>query len=174
MARTDAQHGEAGNRAWRDWRSEEWTRITGIVPRLLSAFLLANPAGVQDRWFARLYFLKPLLFTIIVLFWITTAIISLTTGFWNGVDLMVKAKAGWLAQPGVAAGALADLVIGLAIAYRPTAFIGLWAAIALSFFYITAGTYLLPELWNEPLGPLLKIWPILAAHFVALAILEER
>jgi hypothetical protein len=39
---------------------------------------------------------------------------------------------------------------------------------------MVTGTILLPELWNEPLGPLLKIWPIFALHLVALAILKER
>ncbi|TIS27752.1 MAG: hypothetical protein E5X11_27885, partial [Mesorhizobium sp.] len=37
-----------------------------------------------------------------------------------------------------------------------------------------AGTLLRPDLWNEPLGPLMKILPIVLLHFVALAILEER
>jgi hypothetical protein len=37
-----------------------------------------------------------------------------------------------------------------------------------------AGTLLRPDLWTEPLGPLMKILPILTLHFVALAVLEER
>ncbi|WMT92892.1 SDR family oxidoreductase [Pelagibacterium sp. H642] len=148
--------------------------VTGIEPVRLSQTLAQRPVSVQERWFARLYFLKPLLFVILAAFWMLTGIISLTTGFPIGVDLMVQARTGLLAAPGVIAGAIADISVGLAIAYRPTTFYGLWAAIALSCFYIVAGTILLPELWNEPLGPLLKIWPILAAHGVALAILEER
>lgn len=166
-ARQEIVHGAVGD-------PEQWTRLTGIVPRPLTAFFLANPAGVQDRWFARLYFIKPVLMVILVLFWLLTAIISLTTGFWNGVELLLEANAGWLAQPGVVAGALADLSIAILIAWRRTSLLGLWAAVALSTFYIVAGTILRPDLWNEPLGPLLKIWPILAAHFVALAILKER
>lgn len=154
--------------------TESWNRITGIVPRSLSSALANCPASVQERWFARLYFIKPLLFVVIVSFWLLTGIISLTTGFPIGVDLMVKARTGIFAAPGVIAGAVADILVGLAIAYRPTAYHGLWAAIALSCFYIVAGTLLLPELWNEPLGPLLKIWPILMAHAAALAILAER
>ncbi|RUZ16574.1 nucleoside-diphosphate sugar epimerase, partial [Mesorhizobium sp. M7A.F.Ca.US.007.01.2.1] len=47
-------------------------------------------------------------------------------------------------------------------------------AIAVALFYAIAGTMLRPELWNEPLGPFLKILPILVLHFVALAVLEER
>jgi uncharacterized protein YbjT (DUF2867 family) len=37
-----------------------WMAATGIAPRSLDQFLAAGPAGVQDRWFARLYLLKPL------------------------------------------------------------------------------------------------------------------
>lgn len=148
--------------------------ITGIEPVRLSQSLAQRPPSVQERWFAKLYFLKPVLFVILASFWMLTGIISMTTGFPIGVDLMVQARTGVLAAPSVVAGAIADICVGLAIAYRPTAFYGLWSAVALSCFYIVAGTTLLPELWNEPLGPLLKIWPILAAHGIALAILEER
>lgn len=151
-----------------------WTAMTGITPVPLDRSLARRPAGVQERWFARLYFLKPVLFTVLASFWLLTGVISLTVGFPLGVDLMVQARTGMLAAPGVIAGAIADLVVGLAIAWRPTTFVGLWAAIALASFYIIAGTVLLPELWTEPLGPLLKIWPILAAHAIALAILKER
>jgi hypothetical protein len=62
----------------------------------------------------------------------------------------------------------------MAIAFRRTSRIGLYGAVGLSLFYAIAGTALLPELWKEPLGPLLKIWPILVLHLAALAILEER
>lgn len=166
-AMREIAHGAVGD-------AREWRTMTGIEPMTLARSLALRPAGVQERWFAQLYFLKPLLLVVIVSFWILTGIISLTTGFPNGVDLMVDARTGRLAEPGVVAGAIADILVGLAIAYRPTAFYGLWAAVGLSLFYVAAGTILLPELWNEPLGPLLKIWPILALHAIALAILKER
>lgn len=151
-----------------------WTQATGIVPTSLAVALARGPATVQDRWFAKLFFLKPVILVTLAGFWISTGIISLTIGYRIGLDLMIAAGTGALAAPGVIAGAVADLLIGVAIAWRPTARKGLWAAIALSLFYAVAGTVLLPELWKEPLGPLLKIWPILALHFVALAVLEER
>lgn len=166
-ARREIVHGAVGDPAG-------WRQATGIEPRRLSEALALRPATVQDRWFAQLYFLKPVILVILAAFWILTGIISLTTGFHKGVDLMIRAGTGILAAPGVIAGALADIVVGLAIAWRPTALYGLWGAIGLSVFYIVAGTVLLPELWREPLGPLLKIWPILTAHFVALAVLRER
>jgi uncharacterized protein YbjT (DUF2867 family) len=151
-----------------------WTTMTGIEPRSLAAALRAEPASVQERWFAKLFFLKPVIFTVFPVFWLVTGIVSLTTGYDAGVDLMRRAGARALAAPGVIAGALADILVGLAIAYRPTARYGLYGALALSLFYLAAATVLLPELWNDPLGALVKIWPILALNLVALAILEER
>ena len=47
-------------------------------------------------------------------------------------------------------------------------------AVAVTLLYLVAGTILLPSLWAEPLGPLLKTLPVLALNFVALAILEDR
>jgi uncharacterized protein YbjT (DUF2867 family) len=151
-----------------------WTAMTGIAPKSLAASLELMPATVQERWFAQLYILRPVVLVVIILFWLLTGIISLTNGYSEGVDLMVRAGAGFLAAPGVVAGAVADILVALAIAYRPTTRRGLWAAVGLSIFYFTAGTVLLPELWNDPIGPLLKIWPILVLHLVALAVLEER
>jgi uncharacterized protein YbjT (DUF2867 family) len=154
--------------------SAAWSAATGIEPRSLREALQARPATVQERWFAQLYFLKPVIFVVLPLFWIATGIISLTAGYDEGMTLMNRGSAGILAAPSVIAGALADIVIGAAIAVRRTSLLGLWGAMLLSLFYAAAGTVLLPELWNEPLGPLLKIWPILVLHLVALAILEER
>ncbi|TIX37934.1 MAG: nucleoside-diphosphate sugar epimerase, partial [Mesorhizobium sp.] len=107
-------------------------------------------------------------------FWIMTGIVSLTTGYGNGIGLMQSTGAGMLSAPAVIAGALADVVVGALIAWRPTARKGVYAGIALSLFYLIVGTFLRPDLWNEPLGPFLKVLPIIVLHFVALAILEER
>jgi len=152
----------------------EWSRVTGIVPKPLAAALAAEPASVQERWFANLYFLKPLIFVVIAAFWILTGLISLGPGNAIGISLMQEGGASFLSAPSVLAGALADIAIGLAIAFRRTARIGIYAALAISIFYMVAGTLILPRLWIEPLGPILKIFPIFALHLVALAILEDR
>jgi hypothetical protein len=151
-----------------------WIKAIGLRPRSLPEALRAAPASVQERWFSQLFFLKPLIFVVLPLFWILTGIISLTTGFDEGVILMNHAGGGFLSAPSVIAGALADIAVGVAIAFRGASRTGLWTAVLLSLFYAAASTVLVPELWNEPLGPLLKIWPILILHLVALAILEER
>jgi hypothetical protein len=166
-AQREIARGAVGN-------AEEWKRLTGIVPRSLSSDLAATPASVQERWFAGLYILKPVIFTIFSLFWIATGIISLSSGYEIGIGLMLEGGAGPYASASVVAGALADMAIGLAIAIRRTTRLGLYAALAITIFYIVAGTLLLPGLWADPLGPLLKALPILALNLVALAILRDR
>jgi uncharacterized protein YbjT (DUF2867 family) len=151
-----------------------WSRLTDIVPRSLSTALSRAPASIQDRWFAGLYLLKPIIFPIFALFWIGTGLLSIGPSYDIGTELMREAGAGALSGPSVIAGGLADLVIGIGIAIRRFARPALYAALGISIFYIVAGTLMLPHLWLDPLGPMMKIWPILALNFTALAILRDR
>jgi uncharacterized protein YbjT (DUF2867 family) len=152
-----------------------WTGMTGIRPRSLAQSLAANPASVQERWFSRLYLLKPVVLGVLSLFWIGTGLVSLGPGWEIGIGLM---RHGGVTGPAailtVVAGALADIIIGVGIAFRRTARPALYAALGLSLAYVVIGTILVPALWIEPLGPMLKIWPILALTFAALAIIEDR
>ena len=154
--------------------NREWTRLTGIVPQSLHAALAAEPASVQERWFARLYFLKPVALGTFILFWLATCLVSLGPGYGLAAAYMRRAGAGALSEPSVIAGALTDLIVACLIAWRPTARLGLFAALAVSLFYVAAGTWLLPGLWVDPLGPMMKIWPILALNLLCLAMLDER
>src|SRR5207244_2507096 len=134
----------------------------GIAPRDVEAALASEPASVQERWFARLYSLKPLIFGVFGLFWIVTGVISLGPGWNHGMFLLQEGGLeGNFAALTVTAGALADIVIGLAILSRPLSRYGLWAALIISLAYIVIGTALVPRLWSDPLGPMLKIWPVL-------------
>jgi len=151
-----------------------WTQLTGLCPRDLEAALAAEPPSVQERWFAALYLLKPLVLGALSLFFALSGLISLGPGFAAASSLMQEAGAGPLAGFGIVAGALADIVIGIGIAVRPTARPALRAALAISVFYGVVGTVLVPQLWTDPLAPLLKIVPLGALNLVALAILDDR
>ncbi|WP_345956479.1 DoxX-like family protein [Bradyrhizobium sp. 169] len=61
-----------------------------------------------------------------------------------------------------------------AILFRPLSRYGLWAALIISLTYFVIGTALVPRLWADPLGPMLKIWPVLMLNLVAMAIREDR
>ena len=152
-----------------------WRQATGVAPRDVEGALASEPASVQERWFARLYALKPLIFAVFGLFWIVTGIISLGPGWEIGMSLLREGGLGEsFAALTVIAGALADLVIGLAILWRPASRYGLWAALIISLVYVVIGTALVPRLWADPLGPMLKIWPVLMLNLVAMAIREDR
>ena len=73
-----------------------------------------------------------------------------------------------------AIGAAVLLGTGAGIAFRRTCRIALYAALGISVFYMVTGTFVLPALWSDPVGPMLKIWPIMVLNLVALAILPER
>jgi hypothetical protein len=152
----------------------EWSRLTGITPQSLSAALASEPASVQERWFAALYLLKPVLFSVLFAFWILSGLLSIGPGYQIGVALMSEGGAGSLSPFAVIAGSLVDLAIGIGIAIRRSAQFALYAALAISVFYVIAGTIILPRLWIDPLGPMVKIFPIMVLTLVALAILKDR
>jgi uncharacterized protein YbjT (DUF2867 family) len=168
VARRELARGAVGDpRAWRE--------LMGVEAARLEAALAREPASVQERWFARLYFLKAAVFVVLALFWIGTGVISLTVGWEEGVSYLLEGGIpDRFAAAGVVAGALADIAIGVGIAIRRTARGALWAAVAISVFYMIAGSFVLPRLWLDPVGPMLKIWPIIVLNFVALAIVDDR
>jgi Na+/proline symporter len=72
------------------------------------------------------------------------------------------------------AGALCDIAVGGLILWRRSARAGIISALVVTVLYAIAGTSLVPRLWGDPLGAMLKVFPILALHLAALAILDDR
>lgn len=149
-------------------------RQLGFVPRDLSDILAAWPSTVQDRWFSRLYFLKPLLLATLIVFWIATGLIGFTS---LGAATAVLARAGFepaLARATVQGGALVDIALGLMVCFRRTACLGLLGMILATFAYLAGGSLWSPELWADPLGPMLKPIPAAVLALVAMATLDDR
>lgn len=166
-ARTELARGATGD-------ASLWAATTGMRPRRLIELLADRPATLQDRRFAQFYFLKPLIIVVTAAFWLGTGLTSLTIGYDIGVALLREGGMGALSGPSVIAGGLADIIIGLALLFRPTARMALWGAILISLFYVVAGTLVLPRLWEDPIGPMLKIWPLIALNIVALFMVRDR
>ncbi len=152
-----------------------WIQVTGLVPRDIERVLLMEPASVQERWFARLYLLRPWIFVVCALFWFFTGVIALGPGWDNGIGLMNEGGVfGWPAAAAVIGGALCDIAVGLAIGWQRTARNGVIAALVVTVLYAIIGTVLVPRLWTDPMGPMLKVLPILALHLAALGLIEDR
>lgn len=154
--------------------NQAWIRATGIAPRPLGEALAANPASVQERWFARLYLLKPLAILVFALFWLTTGAVTLGPGWGRAMAVIEATAAAGIAELLVIGGALLDLAIGAAMLFRRTAKAALTAALATTCLYVLLGSVLAPWLWVDPLGPMLKVWPILVFNLICLAVLDER
>ena len=108
---------------------EPWITITGIKPKSLAQALAENPASVQERWFAKLYFVKAVVFAVLSLFWLLTGLITFGSA-WDAGQLLLRGAG--LPDAGVpllaAAGALADILVGFGIAFRATSKCALYAS----------------------------------------------
>ena len=155
--------------------SRPWTAATGIEPASLEATLNRLQATVQEKWFARLYLAKALIIATLAIFWILSGVVALTVSFGAATAILTShGLPATLAGPVAVVSSLADVAVGLAIAFRSTCRAGLVAGIGLSLFYLAGATLVTPELWIEPLGTLLKVIPELVLMLVALAMLENR
>ena len=152
-----------------------WIEATGIEPASLDEALSRLPATVQERWFAKLYLQKPLIIGGLALFWIVSGLIALTISF-NAAAAILTSHGfpQWLANVVTLVTGLADIAIGIAIAVRRTCHLGLIAGIALSLGYMASAVIVTPELWIDPLGPLVKTGPAILLMLAALAIIDER
>lgn len=151
-----------------------WNQICGHPLQPLEATLAAMPAHVQERWFARLWLAKPVIFGCLSLFWLASGIIGLIRQDEAASILVSRGVSAKLADMSVLAGSAADILAGAAVLVRPFARPALLAMIAITLFYLAASTLLVPGLWLAPLGPLVKTIPMLCLVLVALAVLDER
>jgi uncharacterized protein YbjT (DUF2867 family) len=152
-----------------------WMEATGISPKPLEDILLERWPSAAERWFARLYLLKPLVILGLALFWVATGIITLGPGRAAALAHLRAANIpAWLAEPLLVWGAYFDYAVGLLLLVRPLTRFVLLLMLLVTPIYLIVGTVLAPQLWLDPLGPYLKIVPLLLATMLALAILDER
>jgi uncharacterized protein YbjT (DUF2867 family) len=145
-----------------------------VRTRSLEAMLAAWPSSVQERWFARLYFAKPLMLATLAAFWTASGVIG---------QLRLDAAAGVLVTAGVSEtparlaaliGGLADILLGLTVCVRRTAPWALRGMIALTLAYLAGASLWRPDLWADPMGPLVKAAATMVLALAALAVMDER
>ncbi|WP_428062434.1 SDR family oxidoreductase [Brevundimonas sp.] len=143
-------------------RDSGWAQTLGVHSRGFTDFLAQTPASVQDVWHARLWFVRPVAILTLGLFWLITGLISFGPG-WNGaLAILHEGGYGRLAGPVAWWGALLDVVLGLMLFVRPwTARVAIFMCLA-TVGYLIAGTISLPHYWIDPLGPWLKVLPMMA------------
>ena len=139
-----------------------WAQALGVSSRGFTRFLAETPASVQDVWHARLWFVRPVSILTLGLFWLITGLISFGPGWDRAVAILHEGGYGRLAGPIAWWGALLDVVLGLMLFVRPwTARVAIFMCLA-TVGYLIAGTTSLPHFWIDPLGPWLKVLPMMA------------
>lgn len=149
-------------------------RILGVSPHPLDAVLNAWPVGVQERWFARLYLMKPVILAVLAAFWFASGVIGLISREAAVAALAEAGTAPDLDRLMVLGGSAIDMALGLAVLFRPWARGALWGMVLMTAVYLAGATLVRPDLWLEPLGPLVKTVPAAMLALVALAMLDDR
>jgi uncharacterized protein YbjT (DUF2867 family) len=155
-------------------RAEDAQTHLGFKPRSLADTLARWPSGVQERWFGRLYFLKPVVLMTLAAFWAVSGVIGLV-GRADAIALLTHAGfSPELAGASVLGGSAADLLLAGLVCVRATARMALRGMILVTFAYLAGASLWVPDLWGDPLGPLVKSIPAAALALVALAVMDER
>jgi hypothetical protein len=136
----------------------------------LTEILAANPSGVQDRIAARMFQLMPLIVLALAALWIGSGISGLV-GTRHAAALIGGGKA---AQALVQTCSVIDLLLGAALLVRKWAHTVALLMAVMSVAYLVGGSLITPDLWLDPLAPLLKILPALGLALVAAALLDRR
>ena len=147
-----------------------------IAPKSFSETLRASPATLQDRLHARCFFAVPLLHVTLAAFWIFTGILTLMPqSFVSATALVAQAglHAGFV-KALVATASIADIVLGALFLLPGWVRRAGTAQLILSTFYLVGLSLLVPGLWTDHFGPLLKVVPMMAATLVVIVAQEKR
>jgi uncharacterized protein YbjT (DUF2867 family) len=155
--------------------AEHFARAIGFHPRSLTDTLAATPSHVQDRWHARLYFLRPLLRCSLGLLWFVSGVVGFVTPFTVGRDVLAQMGVGdALAAVLIYGTSAADVAVGGALmAGYVTRLVGLLTLVLLIGFTVFLGVAA-PALWLEPFGALIKNIPLIPAVLVMLVLEDSR
>ncbi len=144
----------------------------GVRP--FSEALSAEPAGVQDRWHARLYFVRPLAVITLGLFWLATGLITLGPGQRQATEIMVRAGFGRWAHGAAVGGGWLDVALAALFFVRRSTRLAALAMVGVSGAYLVVASLRLGWLWLDPLGPWLKVLPIMALCLFVVATDDRR
>lgn len=129
---------------------------------------------MQERWFARMWLLKPVLIGVLALFWILSGIIALARFEMARTILTAHGLPILAGTAAVLIGSAIDVLIGFGLLVRRTMPAAAIGAIAATLAYLIAGTVWTADLWADPLGPFLKNIPLVLLALVALATAPDR
>lgn len=153
---------------------DAWQTAGGGECHSLDETLASLPSTTQERWFARLFLLLPFSIGMLSLFWVASGLFGLLSHDQAMSILTNRNLPNSFATIAVLGGSGVDLLLGIAILVRQWAKMAALGMIAVSAGYLVAASIWVPDLWFDPLGPLLKILPGLVLAIIVTSIIEDR
>ena len=151
-----------------------WAEAGGPPCRSLRDSLASLPATRQERLFARVFLGLPVAIGVLALFWTLSGLIAFAAPRLAMEELIGRGVTAWLAAPLVLFGAAADVALGLGILVRRFARPAAIGMVLLSLVYLLGSVIVAPDLWADPMGPMLKVLPGMALAFLVWLMLEPR
>ncbi len=151
-----------------------YRQATGRSVMELAGIYRGLHASRTHRTSARLSLLTPLIVVVLSLFWILSGIFGMV-GVGQAADILTGA--GWSSFAAVGAvffWSLIDIALGVALLWRPWAARVCLAQAGVCLFYLLGASVLVPALWVDPLGPLVKILPAMLLSLILAVLLEKR
>ncbi|WP_163833092.1 NAD(P)H-binding protein [Spartinivicinus ruber] len=165
---------EQGNVA-PDNEYQDLTKELNYIPQSVKTTLLNTPSFVQDRWHARLYWVRPILWFAIVLIWLFSAGAGFLTNpdqfspILNDLSIPTEYQSTLVVITSVLDISLCILFI---LNWRPTLILGLMVLSVLGYT-LMLGVFA-PFTWLDPLGGLIKNVAVLMMIWCYWAIKEAR
>ena len=151
-----------------------WHSISGRYCRSYQDTLGILPSTTQERWFSKLSLMLPVLVMTLSLFWVLTGVITLFQ-MQDATNLLSQSGTTLLqSQFLLASAALIDIVLGLAILVRSLARQVCLAMVLMTIVYLISATILVPDLWIDPMGSLLKAVPAMMLAIITHSLLTPR
>ena len=141
---------------------------------LRETFAALGAAGKADRWHSRLALIYPLALAALILLWLASGALGLARTGEATAYLVPGGLEKGIARTTVIAASLADIVIGVGLLIRPLLAKALKASIVLAIAYCAGSLVVRPDIWVDPLTPMLKVVPIIVLSLACLALAEER
>lgn len=151
-----------------------WHSISGRYCRSYEETLRIMPSTIQERWFSKLALMLPAMVATLSLFWLLTGVITLFQMHQATGILTSSGPSILQSQFLLASAALIDIVLGIAILVRSLARRVCMAMVVMTLIYLVVGSVMIPELWLDPLGSLLKAIPAMMLAIITRSLLSPR
>jgi uncharacterized protein YbjT (DUF2867 family) len=145
----------------------------GVEPKSWRLGLFGHPAGIQSFWYARLFTLKTGILALLGIFWISKGLIA---GFINPAQTLDLLKQIDLFGPSsiwyIKFFCIIEIVLGTCYLFGRA--IPLSTYILLSFLITDLCLFRQLHFWIDPMGGMIKIFPLIGLHLVVLSINKNR